>query len=220
MKPITVLPPGEPMAAFPPVAQALDYPNGLLAMGGDLSPRRLMYAYRKGIFPWFSEDQPILWWCPDPRAVIVPQELHISRSLNRILKQERFSVTHNRSFAEVVAGCAAPRSADDGTWITPAMQQAYLELHAQGHAHSVEVWREGCLVGGLYGVAVDQVFCAESMFSRESNASKVALVHLCRHLIERRFALIDCQMPNEHLLRMGAKTLSRQKYLKILGEFN
>ena len=156
---------------FPPLEKALREPNGLLAAGGDLSADRLVQAYRHGCFPWFSEGQPILWWSPDPRTVLFPDELHISRSLGKLLRQQRYRVTFDQDFAAVISACAAPRDYADGTWITDAMQDAYRELHARGHAHSVEVWDQDVLVGGLYGLAMGQLFFGESMFSRADNAS-------------------------------------------------
>jgi leucyl/phenylalanyl-tRNA--protein transferase len=201
---------------FPPLNKALREPNGLLAAGGDLSPQRLVQAYRHGCFPWFQDGQPILWWSPDPRTVLLPQELHISRSLSKCLRQERYSVTFDRAFARVIQACAAPRDYADGTWITTAMQDAYLELHRQGIAHSVEVWLHDELVGGLYGLAMGQLFFGESMFSRADNASKVGFATLVRHLQEWGFVLIDCQMPTEHLHSFGARAISRQDFAGYL----
>jgi leucyl/phenylalanyl-tRNA--protein transferase len=201
---------------FPPLNKALREPNGLLAAGGDLSPQRLVQAYRHGCFPWFQDGQPILWWSPDPRTVLLPQEMHLSRSLGKCLRQQRYSVTFDRAFARVIQACAAPRDYADGTWISTAMQDAYLELHRQGIAHSVEVWQHDELVGGLYGLAIGQLFFGESMFSRADNASKVGFATLVRHLQEWGFVLIDCQMPTEHLHSFGARAISRQDFADYL----
>ena len=201
---------------FPPLNQALREPNGLLAAGGDLSPQRLVQAYRHGCFPWFQDGQPILWWSPDPRTVLFPTELHISRSLSKCLRQQRYRVTFDREFARVIQACAAPRAYADGTWITTPMQHAYLELHRQGIAHSVEVWQHDELVGGLYGLAMGQLFFGESMFSRADNASKVGFATLVSHLKQWGFALIDCQMPTEHLHSFGARAISRKDFAGYL----
>ena len=201
-----------PPDAFPEIESALVEPNGLLAIGGDLSPARLMHAYRRGIFPWYSDGQPILWWSPDPRAVMFPGRMHVSRSLRKVIRQRRFRVTCNQAFDEVVAGCAEPRPGQQGTWITGGMESAYLALHRLGHAHSLECWREERLAGGIYGVAIGRVFFGESMFSRESNASKVALAELC----SMGFKLIDCQIPNPHLDRLGAEMIPRRHFAEFL----
>ncbi len=203
--------------AFPPVGLALREPNGLLAAGGDLRPERLLAAYRRGIFPWYEEGQPILWWSPDPRAVLYPHALRVSRSLRRTLKRGGFEVTVDRAFAAVVAGCASPRPGAVGTWITPEMAAAYGTLHRLGWAHSIETWRDGVLVGGLYGVAIGRVFFGESMFSRVTDASKVALVGLVRRLEARGFELIDCQVASEHLASLGAVELPRRVFLERLA---
>ncbi|MBK1693416.1 leucyl/phenylalanyl-tRNA--protein transferase [Chromatium weissei] len=205
--------------AFPDANQALCEPNGLLAVGGDLSVTRLQHAYRNGIFPWFSFGDPILWWSPDPRLVLFPQQVHISRSLNKTLRQQRFTVSFDVAFARVIRSCAAPRDEDGGTWLVPEMITAYERLHQQGLAHSVEVWRGEQLVGGLYGVAIGRVFFGESMFSRASDASKIALVHLCQRLANWEFGVIDCQMQTAHLLRMGAVNVPRTTFLKLLDRF-
>ncbi|WP_429212874.1 leucyl/phenylalanyl-tRNA--protein transferase [Metapseudomonas resinovorans] len=201
---------------FPPLGRAMREPNGLLAAGGDLSPERLIQAYRHGCFPWYQEGQPILWWSPDPRTVLAPQEIHVSRSLAKLLRQERFRVTFDQAFAAVIEGCAGPRNYTDGTWITPAMQAAYLELHRRGVAHSVEVWQHDELVGGLYGLAIGKLFFGESMFSRTDNASKVGFATLVHHLHQWGFVLIDCQMPTQHLQSFGAHTISREKFSRYL----
>lgn len=201
---------------FPPLERALREPNGLLAAGGDLTSERLIQAYRHGCFPWYQEGQPILWWSPDPRTVLLPNEIHISRSLAKLMRQQRFQVTFDHDFAGVIRGCAGPRSYADGTWITPAMQAAYIELHRIGVAHSVEVWLEGELVGGLYGLAMGKLFFGESMFSRIDNASKVGFATLAQHLGKWGFALIDCQMPTQHLQSFGARTISRAAFSRNL----
>ena len=199
--------------AFPDPAGALEEPNGLLAFGGDLSPERLLAAYAQGIFPWFDESQPILWWSPDPRCVFHTGELRPNRSLRRLLAQRdwRFSVDH--AFREVVEACAGPRGDDAGTWIVPAMLEAYAGLHALGHAHSVEVWDGGRLVGGIYGVAVGRLFCGESMFSRESGGSKAALMALAALLHDWGFPLLDAQVTNPHLVSLGAREIPRADFL-------
>lgn len=201
---------------FPPATAALSQPAGLLAAGGDLSPARLELAYRSGIFPWYEEDSPILWWSPDPRAVVRPGELHISRSLRRRLNGGHYRVTLDHAFEAVVAGCAALREDSGGTWITPAMAAAYGRLHQLGIAHSVEVWIDERLAGGLYGVAIGACFFGESMFSRRTDASKIAFVHLLGELGERGFPLFDCQLPNPHLLRLGVRTMRRNAFLAEL----
>lgn len=199
---------------FPPVDEALIEPNGLLAAGGDLSPGRLLDAYRRGIFPWFNEDDPVLWWSPDPRMVLFPRELHMARTLRRVIRSGQFSVTLDRAFDAVLEGCAAPRSNQDGTWISEDMMHAYSNLARLGFAHSVETWEGGELVGGLYGVALGRVFYGESMFSRQSNASKVALAYLARQLERWSFLLIDCQMATGHLASLGARELPRREFLR------
>ena len=200
--------------AFPDPELALDRPNGLLAVGGDLRPRRLLCAYRRGIFPWFSDGEPILWWSPDPRAVLWPDSLRIGRTFRRTLRRNTFTVTMNTAFDRVVGECAAPRAGQDGTWITAEMTAAYGRLHRAGHAHSVECWHGAELAGGLYGVAIGRVFFGESMFSRVTDASKVALAHLCT----LGFALVDCQLPNPHLARLGAVDMERRRFLVLLDE--
>lgn len=205
-----------PNQAFPPVELALDEPNGLLAVGGDLSPARLINAYRHGIFPWFNENQPILWWSPDPRAVLFPEHLHVSRSLRRLIKKEPFKITLDRDFEGVLRACAEPRRHEPGTWITAGMRDAYLKLHGMGAAHSVEAWQEGKLVGGLYGVAIGRVFFGESMFSRATNASKVAFVYLVEQLQRWRYTLIDCQVSSAHLHSLGAVDIKRDVFIGLL----
>jgi len=201
---------------FPPVEQALAEPNGLLAAGGDLSPERLLDAYARGIFPWFNDEDPVLWWSPDPRMVLFPGELHVSRTLRRTIRSPRFNVTLDRAFQAVMEGCAGPRANEDGTWITGDMLRAYGRLADLGHAHSVEAWVDGELAGGLYGVAIGRIFYGESMFSRRSNASKVALAWLARQLDRWNFELIDCQMSTEHLASLGACEIPRADFLRHL----
>lgn len=204
---------------FPPVEQALRDPDGLLAAGGDLTPGWLLAAYRRGIFPWYGDDQPILWWSPDPRMVLFPEEIRVRRSLAKRLRNAGFEVTANRAFDAVVAACAAPRLHQPDTWITPEMHTAYGRLHALGAAHSVEVWRDGELVGGLYGIALGPVFFGESMFSRESDASKVALVHLARAMSAGGGRLIDCQMHTDHLASLGARDIARAEFIGYLEKW-
>lgn len=197
--------------AFPDPALAEE--DGLLAIGGDLSMERLLIAYSNGIFPWFSEGDPILWYSPHERCVIYPDKIKISKSMKQVLKQGIFKVTLNQAFKEVILNCATtPRKGQDGTWITTEMQEAYLHLHENGYAHSVEVWQDDKLVGGLYGLKINRVFCGESMFSQVSNASKTALIFLS----ELNIDLIDCQLPNDHLMSLGAEMISRESYMAVL----
>jgi leucyl/phenylalanyl-tRNA--protein transferase len=193
-------------------------PNGLLAAGGDLSPRRLLEAYRRGIFPWFSEGDPILWWSPDPRMVLAPAELKVSRSLAKTLRNKPYEVRFDTAFDAVIRACAAPREGEPGTWITAEMRAAYDRLHRLGYAHSVETWIDGELAGGLYGVAIGRMFYGESMFSRARDASKIALAHLARRLQEAGFELIDCQMRTEHLASLGAREIPRAAFQQAVGE--
>jgi leucyl/phenylalanyl-tRNA---protein transferase len=205
--------------SFPPLENALCEPNGLLAAGGDLSAERLLAAYRHGCFPWYQDGQPLLWWSPDPRTVLYPEELHVSRSLRKKLRQGAFCVTIDQAFRGVIEGCAGPRSYTDGTWITTPMQSAYIKLHQLGVAHSVEVWQEERLVGGLYGLAMGRLFFGESMFSHTTDASKVGFVTLVERLQDWRFKLIDCQMQTQHLASFGARTISRQTFAKALASY-
>ena len=192
--------------------------NGLLAVGGDLSKSRLLLAYSMGIFPWYSDDSPILWWSPDPRLVLLPEELKISRSLRQTMKKGIFEVTLDRDFEAVIRNCAVvDRVSDGGTWITDEMIDAYIRLHSAGYAHSIESWFEGELAGGLYGVALGSAFFGESMFTRKSNASKVAFVTLVQQLLQWKFTIIDCQVTTEHLLSFGAKEIPRSEFLGILA---
>jgi leucyl/phenylalanyl-tRNA--protein transferase len=204
---------------FPALDRALRDPNGLLAAGGDLSPERLIAAYRHGCFPWYEQGQPILWWAPDPRMVLPPAELNVSRSLRKVMRQGRFTVTLDRDFPAVIRACAAPRTYAQGTWITPAIEQAYIELHKRGIAHSVEAWQGDELVGGLYGLAIGQLFFGESMFSRVTDASKVAFATLAEHLHKAGFVLIDCQMHTRHLESLGAREISRAAFTCYLKEY-
>lgn len=198
---------------FPDTGQALQDPNGLLAVGGDLSPQRLLAAYANGIFPWFSEDEPIMWWSPDPRAILVPSQFHISRSFKKFLSKNNYQITLDHDFLSVISACSLVHSE---TWITPAMVEAYYQLHQLGVAHSIEVWSDQQLVGGVYGLAQGTIFCGESMFSLQVNASKVALYALCRHFIKYGGQLIDCQVLNQHTASLGAVEVRRSDYLLYL----
>jgi len=211
--------PDDPSAPFPPLEYALTDPDGLLAFGGDLSVPRLVNAYRQGIFPWYSEGQPIMWWSPDPRTVLFPEELKISRSLAKTLRKQPYEITLNNAFAKVIRACAAPRNEDEDTWITDDMQQAYCVLHDEGHAHSVEVWQDGTLVGGLYGIAIGQVFFGESMFSQANDASKIAFVYLVQHLNQAGYKMIDCQVDSAHLQSLGATQISRHLFSEYLNQY-
>lgn len=206
----------DPPDAFPPVDRALRSPNGLLAAGGDLSTERLLHAYEHAIFPWFDVGQPILWWSPDPRCVLLPGRLHLSRRFRRSLKKAVLEVSFNQAFADVITACSGKRNRHTGTWITDEMIDAYGNLHAHGWAHSVEVWGEGELVGGLYGVAIGRAFFGESMFSRVTDASKIAMVALCRQLIAHDFALLDCQVSSPHLMSLGATRMARTEFASLL----
>ena len=210
--------PGDPPDAFPPVETALTDPDGLLCVGGDLSPARLLAAYRRGIFPWFSEGQPILWWSPDPRTVLYPAEFKVSRSLAKTIRNRGFAVSVDRAFAEVMAHCADERLRPEGTWISPQMRAAYQRLHELGLAHSYETWDGGRLVGGLYGVELGRVFFGESMFSLERDASKVALAALVRAMHEHNGRLIDCQVASAHLETLGARSIPRRQFVRELAE--
>ena len=203
---------------FPPVERALQEPNGLLAAGDDLSCARLVDAYRRGIFPWFSEGQPVLWWSPDPRMVLYPAEVAVSRSLRKRLRRRDYVIQADTSFSRVMRACAEPRESQPGTWITDEMLSAYTRLHERGIAHSVETWIDGELVGGLYGVAIGRAFYGESMFSRATDASKIALVHLARQLERWAFGIIDCQMATRHLASMGAREVPRKDFIRALSE--
>ncbi len=212
---MSALPWLEHSSQFPPIESALQEPNGLLAAGGDLSPEMLLRAYKSGIFPWYSEDQPILWWSPDPRCIIRREWMHISKSLRKHQRRHRWQVTFDKCFDQVIQACAT-RGPDEGTWITPDMQDAYCTLHRLGHAHSVEVWNGDQLLGGLYGVGMHSCFFGESMFSHASNASKIAFWALCEQLGRWEYALIDCQIENPHLLSLGARPVARSAFAQQL----
>ena len=212
---------------FPNIDTALDEPNGLLAFGGDRSVRRLYFAYSQGIFPWFNEGEPILWWSPSPRAVIELEHFHCSSSLRKLVRQQRYTVTMNHAFVDVINACATiPRrdlqalDEDAATWITMDMRKAYIQLHLSGLAHSVEVWEGSELVGGFYGVAIGKVFCGESMFHKKSNTSKLALYALVEHMKQHDMAFIDCQLPTEHLASLGAASISRESFIRRLHGAN
>jgi|SRR6185312_4061937 len=211
--------PEDPPSAFPDPARAMREPDGLLAVGGDLSPERLLYGYRHGIFPWYDAGLPILWWSPDPRAMIRPDTLHISRSLRRRMRKGGYDIRFDNAFSEVMEGCAGPRlqHPEGGTWINGEMKEAYGRLHGLGHAHSAEMWQDGALVGGLYGVAVGRVFFGESMFSRVTDASKIVLATLMQHLGRWGYAFMDCQMQTEHLKSMGSSPVPRADFLALVA---
>lgn len=202
--------------AFPPTENALEYPNGLLAAGGSLSPQRLITAYSLGIFPWYNEGEPILWWTPNPRCVVFPEQAHCSKSLAKVIRKNTFKITTNQAFEQVISQCGRTREHDQGTWITPELLSAYCELHRLGYAHSVEAWHEGQLVGGLYGLALSDVFFGESMFSTQANASKVAFIWLARKLQALRYRVIDCQVTSSHLLSLGAVEIDRSEFEQLL----
>jgi len=210
------LDPEAPEIVFPDVELALQEPDGLLAVGGKLSTEWLLNAYQRGIFPWYGKGQPILWWAPDPRLVLFPENLHISRSLDKIIKKGQFTVTLDTAFEEVIDACARPRPQQSGTWITPEMKSAYVDLHHAGYAHSVESWCDGMLAGGLYGIAIGNIFFGESMFTEISDASKTAFVTLVRQLERWGFTLIDCQVYTQHLASLGAATIPRKEFTAIL----
>jgi len=204
--------------AFPPVTEALVRPNGLLAAGGDLSATRLLTAYRNGIFPWFSPDDPILWWSPDPRMVLFPHEFKLSASLKKTLRRGGFQLKADHAFEHVVRACAAPRKGESGTWIVEEMIAAYCELHRLGYAHSIEVWVADELIGGLYGVAIGKMFYGESMFSRRTDGSKIAFAHMARQLARWGFGIIDCQMYTPHLASLGAREIPRAEFIMRLQD--
>ncbi len=201
-------------APFPAVEQALREPNGLLCAGMELSPQRILAAYREGIFPWFNPGEPVLWWSPDPRMVLAPSAVKISRSLRQRMKRGGYEIRVDTRFRQVMQACAAPRPGQAGTWISPPMLEAYTRLHEMGYAHSVETWMDGELAGGLYGLAIGRMFYGESMFSHRRDASKLALAHLCRQLAAWGFGLIDCQMETAHLASMGARPIPRKDFIR------
>ena len=217
MSGIPWLDPDDDDEMFPSPEYALREPDGLLAVGGSLSPKRLLAAYCQGIFPWYSADQPILWWSPDPRTVLVPSRIKVSRSLRKTLSRKTFTVTADTMFDTVIDQCGAPRQGESGTWITADVRTAYCQLHRLGYAHSIETWQDNTLVGGLYGVAIGRIFYGESMFSRVSDASKTALVTLAQQLERWQFSLIDCQMHTDHLVSMGAEEIPRSRFTAILA---
>lgn len=210
------LDPRDPQQPFPPAHLAMRDPNGLLAIGGDLSVPRLIRAYSAGIFPWYNPDEPILWWSPDPRAVLYPEQMRITRSLGKSIRRQDYAVTLDHAFDAVLTQCAGVRRRSRGTWLGDDMREAYGRLHALGYAHSVEIWRDGLLIGGLYGVALGRVFFGESMFSRQPDSSKIALHWLCQQLQVWRFPLIDCQVGSPHLQSLGAVEVSRERFLNLL----
>lgn len=214
-----LIPGDDPTWEFPDPGLAMEEPNGLLAVGGDLSAERLIKAYRRGLFPWYSDGQPILWWSPNPRAVLFPERLNVSRSLKKVLRKGRYTVTYDTAFNEVVCACAGPRRGGPGTWITREMRHAYERLHGLGVAHSVECWRDKTLAGGLYGVALGRVFFGESMFYHQRDASKFAFVHLVHQLQRWGYALIDCQVSSDHLASLGAVDIERTAFLDLLGRW-
>ena len=205
-------------AHFPPIESALTEPDGLLAAGADLSPARLLAAYRNGIFPWYSAGQPVLWWSPDPRMVLFPAEFRMPRSLAKRLRRLDYEIRVDTAFETVMHACAVPRADAAGTWITPDMIAAYCELHRLGHAHSVETWIDGELAGGLYGIALGRVFYGESMFAWAADASKIALAHLMRRMERGQYGIIDCQMNTAHLARFGAREIPRRDFSRHLAE--
>ncbi len=214
---LTALNPLLPDQAFPPVENALDDPDGLLAVGGCLSPNRIINAYRHGIFPWFSPDQPILWWSPNPRLILVPGSLKLSRSLKKKIRKGAFSMTFDTAFPEVVEACSGPRQDQTETWITNEMKTAYNRLHQMGYAHSIEAWYDNRMVGGLYGISIGRVFFGESMFHWKTDASKVAFAYLVDVLIKWRYQLIDCQVHTNHLISLGAEEISRKRFTYLLN---
>ncbi|MDH5472349.1 MAG: leucyl/phenylalanyl-tRNA--protein transferase [Gammaproteobacteria bacterium] len=208
-----------PEAPFPSLDKALTEPNGLLAAGGDLSVTRLLNAYRHGIFPWYNEGEPILWWSPDPRCILFPEKIKISRSLKKTIKKKNFTVKLDTAFTDVIHACAGPRKHQPGTWITNDIYDAYYALHQLGYAHSIECWQNNELVGGLYGIAIGQIFFGESMFSKVPDASKIALVYLCQYLTEHHFKIIDSQVHTHHLESMGAEMVPRDLFISIVKEY-
>lgn len=216
---LTLLDPSTPEQDFPPLQLALDEPNGLLAVGGCLSAERLLNAYRHGIFPWYNPDEPILWWSPNPRLVLFPDNLRVSHSLKKTLRKQLFNVTFDRTFKDVITACAETRKNSGGTWISTEISQAYIKLHELGIAHSVEAWHGGTLSGGLYGIALGQVFFGESMFHRQTDASKVAFVTLVQKLKDWDYQLVDCQVHTQHLSSLGAQSIARNQFAKLLEQY-
>ena len=216
---LTVLDPNNPEQKFPSISQALSIPDGLLAVGGCLSKTRLLNAYRQGIFPWNSPDEPILWWSPDPRLVLFPDKLLVSHSLDKTLRKQVFQVTTDQAFVDVITACAQSRKEEQGTWITEGIFEAFCELHHSGHAHSIEVWLDGKLVGGLYGIAMGQVFFGESMFHTATDASKVAFVSLVERLKDWGYKVVDCQVSTRHLMNLGAEEIPRIEFATLLDQY-
>ena len=216
---LTVLDPNNPNQDFPDAEQSLIEPNGLLAAGGCLSAPRLINAYKHGIFPWYNPEEPILWWSPNPRAILFPEHVYLSKRLAKTLRKQLFEVTFNHAFSDVIENCAAPRGDDTGTWISEDMKRAYINLHKQGVAHSVEAWFNGKLVGGLYGLAIGRVFFGESMFQHKTDASKVAFITLTRWLQKWHYQLIDCQIYSDHLASLGAGEIERKTFISHLQNY-
>jgi len=217
---LTLLDPYQATQSFPPISKALVEPNGLLAVGGCLSTQRIINAYRQGIFPWYSDEDPILWWSPNPRLVVFPDQLHVSKSLQKTQRKQTFQLSFDTAFADVIQACSMPRVQDSGTWLLPEMQAAYIRLHEEGHAHSMEAWFQGELVGGLYGIAIGQVFFGESMFHTKTDASKIAFVALAQLLIEWGYQLIDCQVHTDHLASLGAEEIPRSDFAALLHRYH
>jgi leucyl/phenylalanyl-tRNA---protein transferase len=213
------LDPHDPQQAFPPIQYALQEPNGLLAFGGCLSPQRIINAYKSGVFPWYNPGEPILWWSPNPRLVLLPTQLKVSRSLEKTLRKHLFTIRYDNDFISVINACAEPRAYSTDTWISEDMQQAYSKLHSEGVAHSFEAWADGELVGGLYGLAIGRVFFGESMFHRQTDASKVVFVHLVRQLHIWGYQMIDCQVSSAHLQSFGATEISRDMFQALLSRY-
>ena len=218
MPDIKLLDASDPPDSFPGMDTLLPEPHGLIAVGGDLSEARLLAAYERGIFPWYQQGEPVLWWSPDPRAVLFPNELHISRSLRRSIRRNTFSVSIDNAFDKVIASCGDTRS-ETGTWLTPEMVQAYIALHKSGHAHSIEIWDDNDLVGGLYGINLGQIFFGESMYSLRRNASKIALTRLVAFCRESEVRLIDCQIPSGHLASLGSRQIPRREFLDLVQRY-
>jgi len=217
---LTLIDPNDERQAFPPIDSALKEPNGLLAVGGSLSSARLELAYRHGIFPWYGDGDPILWWSPDPRLVLFPGNLRISRSLRKTLSRRIFQFSFDRAFGAVIAACAEPRGKSEGTWLTDDMRSAYIDFHRAGFAHSFEAWQDGCLVGGLYGVAMGRVFYGESMFHRVTDASKAVLAFAVACLSSWNYRLIDCQVYTSHLAGLGAFTIPRSEFQALVSDYS
>ncbi len=216
---LTLLDPDQADQAFPSISTALTDPDGLLAVGGCLSTQRIINAYRQGIFPWYSDEDPILWWSPNPRLVVFPDQLHISKSLQKTQRKQTFQLSFDTAFADVIQACSMPRAQESGTWLLPEMQAAYIRLHEEGHAHSMEAWFQGELVGGLYGIAIGRVFFGESMFHTKTDASKIAFVALAQQLTEWGYQLIDCQVHTDHLASLGAEEVPRSDFAILLRRF-